>query len=85
MSALLDRDSLLEHRDELLDNTDELWASLTLAQKFSASSLTQFGFKLDCIRDSYDSHVAVLTCNDTVAIISRGGEINTSPHIQMRD
>jgi hypothetical protein len=84
MAAAMQREYLLERREEVLDDTDKLWESLTLAQKFAASSLAQFGYKLNFIRDFHDTHVAVLNCNDNIAVISKGGEINTHPKIKIR-
>ncbi len=84
MSVAMLREELLERRQETLTNSDELWEDLTLAQKFSASSLTQFGYKLSFIRDQHDTHVAILTCNENIATISKGGEINTQPNIKIR-
>lgn len=84
MSSSTQGTSVLERRDENIGQADALWENLTLAQKFSASSLTQFGFELNFIRDYHHSHVAVLTCNDTVASISKVGEIDTDPSIALR-
>ena len=84
MAAAMQREYLLERRQEVMSDTDKLWESLTLAQKFAASSLAQFGYKLSFIRDLHDTHVAVLTCNDNIAVISKGGEINTHPKIKVR-
>ncbi|HBY87086.1 MAG TPA: hypothetical protein DEO86_14575 [Colwellia sp.] len=84
MAAAMQREYLLERRQEVLEDTDKLWESLTLAQKFAASSLAQFGYKLNFIRDFHDTHVAVLSCNDNIAVISKGGEINTHPKIRIR-
>jgi len=84
MAVIMQREDLLERRQKTLDDTDELWKGLTLAQKFAASSLAQFGYKLNFIRDFYDTHVAVLSCNENIATIARGGEINTHPHIKIR-
>lgn len=78
------KEDLLERRQGSLENFDDLWDELTLAQKFAASSLTQFGYELNCIRDSYDSHVAILRCNENLAVISKVGEINTQPDINIR-
>jgi len=84
MGVAMQREELLERRRDTLNNTDELWEDLTLAQKFAASSLTQFGYKLSFIRDYHDTHIAILTCNENIAIISKGGEINTHPNIKIR-
>lgn len=84
MAIAMQKEDLLEQRKPTIGDFDDLWEELTLAQKFSASSLTQFGYKLKFIRDLHDSHLAVLTCNDNIAVISKGGEINTDPNIQIR-
>jgi hypothetical protein len=85
MAVAMLREDLLERREETFSNNDVLWESLTLAQKFAASSLTQFGYILSFVRDSDDTHVAILTCNENIATISKGGEINTHPDIKIRD
>ena len=84
MAVAIQTTDLLDRRLDTLSDYDDLWEELTLAQKFSASSLTQFGYKLNFIRDFDDSHIAVLTCNDNVAVISRVGEIETHPNIEIR-
>ncbi len=85
MHAIAEREILAERRAELSENLDVLWESLTLAQKFSASSLTQFGYELIFIRDDNISSVAVLMCNENIATISKVGEINTAPNIKLRN
>lgn len=60
------------------------WSKLTLAQKFSASSLGKFGYELKFIRKKKGKPIAVLVCNQGVAIVSYDGEINTSPTITLR-
>ncbi len=84
MAIAMQREDLLERRVPVQGDFDDLWEELTLAQKFSASSLTQFGYKLNFIRDFHDTHIAVLSCNDNIAVISKGGEINTHPTIEIR-
>lgn len=61
------------------------WSKLSLAQKFSASSLGKFGYELKFIRQEKGQSVAVLVCNDGIAIISEEGDINTSPNIIIRE
>lgn len=85
MALAMQREDLLERRQPTSGDFDNLWEELTLAQKFAASSLTQFGYKLNFIRDFYDTHIAVLSCNENIAVISKGGEINTHPNIDIRD
>lgn len=60
------------------------WTKLSLAQKFSASSLGKFGYELSFVRNENGHSLAVLTCNSGVAVISEDGDINTSPEIQIR-
>lgn len=84
MAVAMQREDLLERRQPTQVDYDDLWEELTLAQKFAASSLTQFGYKLNFIRDFHDTHLAILSCNENVAVISKGGEINTHPNIEIR-
>jgi|TARA_B110000908_G_C10108151_1_gene381736 hypothetical protein len=60
------------------------WRRLSLAQKFSASSLGKFGYELKFIRKEKDCNLAVLTCHDIVAVVNEDGEINISPTITIR-
>ncbi len=84
MAVAMQREALSERRQEKLNNTDKLWQDLTLAQKFAASSLMQFGYKLSFIRDYHNTHIAILTCYENIAVISKVGEINTQPKINIR-
>ena len=79
------RNMLVErrHNDQI---QSALWEQLTLAQKFAASSLSQFGYDLAFIRGSASSNsLAILLCESKVATISWDGEINTQPEIQIRN
>lgn len=60
------------------------WEQLSLAQKFSASSLSKFGYKLIFIRQELGRRLAVLSCNGKLVVISEDGSINTSPDIILR-
>lgn len=60
------------------------WSKLSLAQKFSASSLGKFGYELSFVRNEQGHNLAVLTCNSGVAVITEDGDINTSPNINIR-
>ncbi|WP_448566906.1 hypothetical protein [Thalassotalea ganghwensis] len=60
------------------------WNKLSLAQKFSASSLGRFGYELQFVRNENGHSIAVLICNGGVAVISEDGEIDTSPNIHIR-
>ncbi len=84
MALAMQQAEFSERRQQKWDNTDELWQDLTLAQKFAASNLMQFGYVVSFIRDYHNIHIAILTCNDKVAVISKVGEINTQPNIEIR-
>jgi len=60
------------------------WSKLSLAQKFSASSLGKFGYELSFVRNDQGHSLAVLMCNSGVAVITEDGDINTSPNIKIR-
>ncbi|MBU2923228.1 hypothetical protein Q4506_07525 [Colwellia sp. 4_MG-2023] len=75
---------ILERRERSSEKS-MLWDRLSLAQKFSASSLGKFGYELSFIRKEKDHSIAVLTCNSGIAIITEDGEIDTSPDITLRD
>jgi hypothetical protein len=60
------------------------WSRLSLAQKFSASSLGKFGYELRFVRNQQGHSLAVLVCNAGVAVITEDGDINTSPDIHIR-
>ncbi|MCJ8296588.1 MAG: hypothetical protein MJK15_19515, partial [Colwellia sp.] len=77
MALAMQREDLLERRQPTSGDFDDLWEELTLAQKFAASSLTQFGYKLNFIRDFFDTNISLLSCNENIAVISKLGEINT--------
>ena len=83
MQSIPQREILLERRKESVV-VETLWGKLSLAQKFAASSLAQFGYDLTYIRDSSAGKLAILLCNGNVATISNEGEIETSPNIVIR-
>ena len=82
------RDTLIERRDisvagDVSANSD--WQKLTLAQRFSATSLTKYGYDLLFIRNSCSGSTAVMVLqNGTPATISEDGDINTTPDIYIR-
>ena len=84
MALAMQQTVFSERREEQWNNTDELWQDLTLAQKFATSNLMQFGYVLSFIRDYHNTHIAILTCDDNIAVISKVGEINTQPNIEIR-
>lgn len=83
MQALSQREELLERR-HVTPDPSLLWDKLTLAQKFAASSLIQFGYDLAFLRNSNTGSVAVLLCDGNAATITGDGEIDTSPNIKIR-
>ncbi|MEI6893644.1 MAG: hypothetical protein V5789_03230 [Colwellia sp.] len=60
------------------------WNKLSLAQKFSVSSLGKFGYELTFVRKNNRLKLAVLQCSGGVAVISEEGDIETSPDISIR-
>jgi hypothetical protein len=84
MQAKAQREVLLERRQKNLA-VETLWGQLSLAQKFAASSLVQFGYDLYYIRNSNAGNLAILLCNGSAATISSEGEVDTSPDIIIRD
>ncbi len=83
MQAIMEREALLERRQSVSD-TSTLWDKLSLAQKFAASSLTQFGYDLAYVREQQEGSMAILLCDNNAATISADGEINTAPAITIR-
>lgn len=84
MQAIALRETLLERRQQDNVAMNSLWNKLSLAQKFAASSLTQFGYDLTYIRNSHSGSLAILLCNGNAATISSEGDIDTSPNIVIR-
>jgi len=65
-------------------SNDTLYDRLSLAQKFSASRLNQYGFKLRFIRGKGLRTLAIFECKDNVATIDSAGEVQISPNIKLR-
>lgn len=84
MQTAAQREVLLERRQQSVV-VATLWEKLSLAQKFAASSLAQFGYDLTYIRNSNMGNLAILLCNGSAATISSEGEIDTSPDIVIRN
>ena len=77
------RDPLIERRF-YKESSDQMWSSLTIAQKFSASSLAKYGYELAFIRHSAAGNLAVLMLDDKVTTVSNDGQIDTAPNISIR-
>lgn len=60
------------------------WSKLSLAQKFSASSLGKFGYELSFIRNDEGHSLALLSSDSGIAVITEDGGINTSANIKIR-
>ena len=84
MQAVAKREVLLERRAHNNVSDDSLWDMLSLAQKFAASSLMKFGYKLGYMRYSNDGSLVIMQCNDSLATIAEDGEIDSSPQIKIR-
>ncbi|GAA0820599.1 hypothetical protein GCM10009111_26340 [Colwellia asteriadis] len=78
-----DMKPMVERRKETPEQS-VWWNKLSLAQKFSASSLGQFGYELSFVRNEQGRSLAVLSCRGGIAVIAEDGEINTSPNIKIR-
>ena len=83
MEALADREVLLERRQYTTEQAS-LWDKLSLAQKFAASSMTQFGYDLSFLRNSNSGSLAILQCNGKTATINDEGEVDPTPSITIR-
>ncbi|WP_254849590.1 MULTISPECIES: hypothetical protein [Thalassotalea] len=77
------RDPLIERRHQQCQQ-EGLWERLSIAQKFSASSLIKYGYKLMFIRHAAHTSLAIMLLDEKITTISSDGEINTSPDIQLR-
>lgn len=75
--------SLIERRKQ---KTEKImwWERLSLAQKFSVSSLGKFGYELQFIRFQNGEHVAVLSCESGLAVVTQDGDINTRSSSKVR-
>jgi len=81
MHALVQKETILERRGQNSISSGVLWDMLSLAQKFAASSLLQFGYELTFIRNG---DLAIMLCNENIATISVEGEIDSTPNITLR-
>ena len=79
------QEELLLEKREPSSEYSVWWNKLSLAQKFSASSLGKFGYELSFVRNDKGHSLAVLIGASGVAIITEEGDINTSPNITIRD
>lgn len=73
----------LERRQHSPDKSG-LWSHLSISQKYSAKSLSGFGYDLVFIRENNNDSIAVLTCGESIACIDANGNIDSSPTIKIR-
>ena len=83
MSMQRERNQLLERRKEPPEQS-VWWKKLTLAQKFSVSSLGRYGYELAFVRNEKGDNIAVLMCNGGIAVVTEDGDIDSSPDIKIR-
>ena len=83
MASSNNRDPLIERRHHDADY-QALWSELTLAQKFSASSLAKYGYELAFIRHSSAGNLAIMLQDNNTSTISSDGVINSDPNIIIR-
>ena len=81
--ANTNRDPLIERRS-LSPEQQGWWDKLTLAQKFSASNLSKYGYDLAFVRNANAGGIAVLLRDEKCTTIAADGEIDTQPNIVIR-
>jgi hypothetical protein len=74
---------LTERRIQLVKKI-KCYDKLSLAQKFSVSKLSQFGYDLLYVRKESYGLIAILKSRSTFVTVCHLGEINTTPNILMR-
>jgi len=78
------KSQMTQERRQAERDKSTLWNKLSISQKFSATSLTQFGYELSFIRNNNSDPLAVLICNNSVATVNVDGDIDSSPDIIVR-
>ncbi len=61
------------------------YGRLTLAQKYSAAELSQYGYLLKFIRGKGLTSFAIFISGEKVATVDCAGEIDLEPNIKIRD
>lgn len=68
------------------ENIQSQWQEkLSLAQKFAAATLENFGFQVQFVRDTSAGLLAVLMNDEKTATIDEQGSISTQPNIAIRN
>ncbi|MER2491672.1 hypothetical protein [Catenovulum sediminis] len=73
-----------KYERKLVLDPNQWWEHLSLAQKFSANSLFQYGYQLAFIRDTEEGKLAVLLREDDIVTLSEEGDIDSEPSIILR-
>ncbi|MFD2167984.1 hypothetical protein ACFSJY_17145 [Thalassotalea euphylliae] len=61
-----------------------LLSRLSISQKYSVNSLSQYGYNFAFVRGADSTSLAVLTSDGHVATVNSQGEIDTDPSIIIR-
>jgi len=61
-----------------------LWNKLNVSQKYSARSISNFGYNLTYIRNNNNESLAIFLCGDSIATVNDDGDINSYPDIVLR-
>jgi len=83
LSSEIHESTKLQRRAAKLSD-ETLYDRLSLAQKFSASRLNQYGYKLMFIRGKGLGSSAFFECKDRVATVDSAGEVLISPKVKLR-
>jgi len=79
-----DSEVIANCRRQIQLESSQWYQQLTMAQKYSASELAQFGYRLAFIRGIKASSLAVFICDEQIAVVNVEGDINLAPNIQIR-
>ncbi|WP_440873726.1 hypothetical protein [Thalassotalea sp. PLHSN55] len=76
--------AISQERRHYTPDQSALWDKLSITQKFSATSLNQFGYELAYVRTTNNGKLAIMLCNNNVATVDDDGEIDTAANIVIR-
>lgn len=74
-----------KYERKLVLDPNQWWEHLSMAQKFSANSLFQYGYQLQFIRQTDEGKLAVLICDDDIITLNEEGDIDNDPDIILRN
>ena len=72
------------HRRHRSVESYEWWNYLNYSQKFSVSSLYNFGYEINFVRITNHKSTVVMSFNDNIVIVDKDGLIDYHPGIQIR-